>query len=115
VLKKSALALLVVGAVMLARDRAKFSKSLKMSKQEIKDEAKENDGSPEVKAKIRRLQRDMRRRNMMKDVATATAVITNPTHYAVAIKWEVGMGAPLVVAKGKNFLAARIRERAKKI
>ncbi len=112
VLKKSALALLLLGMVMLARDRAKFAKSMKMSKQEIKDESKENDGSPEVKAKIRKLQREMRRRNMMKDVATATAVITNPTHYAVAIKWEAGMGAPLVVAKGKNYLAFRIRQRA---
>lgn len=112
VLKKSAIALLLLGMVMLARDRAKFAKSMKMSKQEIRDESKENDGSPEVKAKIRKLQREMRRRNMMKDVATATAVITNPTHYAVAIKWEAGMGAPLVVAKGKNYLALRIRQRA---
>lgn len=111
-LRKCALALLVLGAVMLVRERSKYEKQLKMSKQEIKDESKENDGNPEVKAKIRRLQRDLRRKNMMKEVATATAVIVNPTHYAVAIKWESGMAAPLVVAKGKNYLAARIRARA---
>ena len=78
-----------------------------MSKQEIKDEAKENEGNPQIKAKVRRMQRDMRRKNMMKEVATATAVIVNPTHYAVAIHYDrSGMAAPLVVAKGKNYLAA---------
>jgi flagellar biosynthesis protein FlhB len=84
---------------------------LKMSRQEIKDESKEMEGSPQIKARIRRLQIAMRRRHMMKDVSTATAVIVNPTHYAVAIRYEMEtMSAPVVVAKGKNFLAARIRK-----
>ena len=84
-----------------------------MSKQELRDELKDTEGNPQTKARIRRLQRDMRRKNMMREVAKATAVIVNPTHYAVAIRYEQGaMAAPLVVAKGKNYLAARIRQRA---
>jgi type III secretory pathway component EscU len=66
-----------------------------------------------MKARIRRLQRDRLRRNMMKDVPKATAVVVNPTHYAVAIRYQVeSMAAPLVIAKGKNYLALRIRQRA---
>jgi flagellar biosynthetic protein FlhB len=84
-----------------------------MSRQELRDEFKDTEGNPQTKARIRRLQRDLRRRNMMKDVAKATAVVVNPTHYAVAIRYEQGvMAAPVVVAKGKNYLAARIRRRA---
>ena len=85
-----------------------------MSKRkDIKDEMRDTDGNPQIKARVRRIQRDMRRKNMMRQVATATAVIVNPTHYAVAIRYEQGaMTAPEVVAKGKNYLAARIRQRA---
>jgi flagellar biosynthetic protein FlhB len=112
-LRKASFALVLLGIVMLFRERGRYSGHLKMSKQEMKDESKETDGNPQTKARVRRLQRDMRRRHMMRDVATATAVIVNPTHYAVAIKYEQGvMAAPLVVAKGKNYLAARIRQRA---
>ena len=69
--------------------------------------------SPHIKQKIRRLQRDLARRNMMKAIPTATAVIVNPTHYAVAIKYSMdGSAAPKVVAKGKNYVATRIRKRA---
>ena len=95
----------------MVRQQRRFTKSLKMSKQEIRDENKESEGNPEIKARIRRLQRDAARRNMMKAVPTATAVIVNPTHYAVAIRYELEkMAAPQVVAKGKNYLARRIRE-----
>ncbi len=112
-MRKASLALLLLGAVMLVRERARYSKRLRMSKQDIRDEAKETEGDPQTKARIRRLQRDLRRRNMMRNVAKATAVIVNPTHYAVAIRYEQGvMAAPQVVAKGKNYLAARIRLRA---
>jgi flagellar biosynthetic protein FlhB len=84
-----------------------------MSKQDIKDESKQTDGNPQIKNRIRRLQRELRRRTMMKDVAKATAVIVNPTHYAVAIRYKMSsMAAPTVLAKGKNFLAARIRKMA---
>ena len=113
-LRKSAFVLVVFGCLMLIRERSKYSASLKMSKQEIRDESKENDGNPQTKARVRRIQRDMRRKNMMREIAKATAVIVNPTHYAVAIRYDQGaMTAPEVVAKGKNYLAARIRQRAR--
>ena len=112
-LRKASFVLVVLGAVMLVRERARYSKRLRMSKQEIRDEAKETEGNPQIKARIRRIQRDMRRKNMMREVPNATAIIVNPTHYAVALKYEQGaMAAPRVVAKGKNYLAARIRQRA---
>jgi flagellar biosynthetic protein FlhB len=112
-LRKSSFVLLVLGMVMLVRERSKYNKRLRMSKQDLRDEAKDTEGNPQTKARIRRLQRDMRRKNMMREIAKATAVIVNPTHYAVAIRYEQGvMAAPLVVAKGKNYLAARIRQRA---
>ncbi|HVW85393.1 MAG TPA: EscU/YscU/HrcU family type III secretion system export apparatus switch protein [Bryobacteraceae bacterium] len=112
-LRKSASVLVALGAVMLIRERARYARRLRMSKQEIRDEAKENEGNPQIKARIRRIQRDMRRRNMMREVPGATAVIVNPTHYAVALKYDqAAMTAPQVVAKGKNYIAARIRQRA---
>ena len=96
-----------------------------MSKQDIRDEMKEAEGSPIMKQRIRRLRRDMSRRRMMKEVPTATAVVVNPTHYqdrkppadldtyAVALKYDMkSPGAPRVVAKGKNYLALRIRQLA---
>jgi len=84
-----------------------------MSKHEVKQESKENEGSPVIKGKIRRLQRDLARRRMMQNVATATAVIVNPTHYAIALRYDhETMATPMVVAKGKNYLALRIRQRA---
>jgi flagellar biosynthetic protein FlhB len=113
VMRKASLTLVVLGAVMLVRGRGKYRNQMKMSKQDLRDESKETDGNPQIKARIRRIQRDMRRKNMMREVATATAVVVNPTHYAVALRYEQGtMAAPLVVAKGKNYLAARIRQRA---
>jgi len=104
---------LVVGICDLVWQRSRYMKQLRMSKHEVKQEAKEQQSSPQIKQKIRRLQRDLARRNMMKAIPTATAVIVNPTHYAVAIKYSMeGSAAPKVVAKGKNYVAARIRKRA---
>jgi flagellar biosynthetic protein FlhB len=112
-LRKASFVLVLLGVVMLIRERSRYSQRLLMSKQEIREEAKETEGNPQTKARVRRLQRDMRRRHMMRDVPTATAVIVNPTHYAVAIRYEQGqMAAPMVVAKGRNYLAARIRQKA---
>jgi flagellar biosynthetic protein FlhB len=89
--------------------------SLRMTKQEVRNESKESDGSPEVKAKIRRIQRDVARRRMMADVPKATVVITNPTHFAVALRYQRGsMTAPVVLAKGADHLALAIREKARK-
>ncbi|HEY2016054.1 MAG TPA: EscU/YscU/HrcU family type III secretion system export apparatus switch protein, partial [Bryobacteraceae bacterium] len=103
----------VFGAVDLFRQLRRHQSDLRMSKQEIKEEMKEMEGNPQMKGRIRRLQRDRARRQMMKDVPTATAVIVNPTHFAVAIRYQIeSMAAPLVVAKGKNYLALRIRQKA---
>jgi flagellar biosynthetic protein FlhB len=89
-------------------------KALKMSKQEIRDEAKSSEGSAEVKGKVRRIQAEMARKRMMADVPRATVVITNPTHYAVALEYRRGeMAAPIVLAKGADQVALRIREKAR--
>ena len=86
-------------------------KKLRMSKEDVKKEHKENEGDPLVKGRIRQQQRAMARRRMMADVPTADVVVTNPTHYAVALKYsEEGTAAPRVVAKGTGQIAARIRE-----
>ena len=113
VLWQGAELLLALGVIDYYRQRMKWNSEMKMSHQEVKDESKESEGNPQMKARIRRLMRQRSRRRMMKDVETATAVVVNPTHYAIALRYEAGeMPAPKVVAKGKNFLAARIRERA---
>jgi flagellar biosynthetic protein FlhB len=110
---KAAFLFLVIGCLDFLRAYRRHSKSLRMTKQEVRDELKETEGNPQIKGRIRRIQRDLARRNMMKEVAKATAVIVNPTHYAVAILYEMeSMAAPRVLAKGKNYLARRIRELA---
>jgi flagellar biosynthetic protein FlhB len=84
---------------------------VKMTRQEVKDEFRANDGNPEIKARVRRVQREMTRRRMLHAVKTATVVITNPTHFAVALTYRRGeMAAPMVVAKGQDLMAARIRK-----
>ena len=95
--------------------RYRMMKQLKMTKQELKSEARESEGNAEVKGRIRRIQRDMARRRMIDDVKDATVVITNPTHFAVALQYNRdSMLAPKVLAKGRDILAARIREEARK-
>lgn len=90
-----------------------YSKKLRMTRQEVRDEFKDTEGRPEVKSKLRALQQQVATRRMMEDVPTADVVITNPTHFAVALKYEDGaMSAPRVVAKGQDLIAARIRELA---
>jgi flagellar biosynthetic protein FlhB len=87
---------------------------LRMTRQEVRDEAKLNEGSPEIKARVRRVQREMSRRRMLQAVKTATVVVTNPTHFAVALEYRrTEMIAPRVVAKGQDHLAARIRALAR--
>lgn len=89
-------------------------RSLRMTKQEIKEESKDLEGNPEIRGRIRRLRRQMRRKMMMHNVPRATAVITNPTHYAVAIEYRAEtMPAPIVVAKGRNLLAQKIKRIAR--
>jgi flagellar biosynthetic protein FlhB len=83
---------------------------LKMTRQEVIQESKESDGNPQIKGKIRQMQREMARGRMMQNVPTADVIVTNPTHYAVALKYADGKGAPRVVAKGVDDVAAKIRE-----
>jgi len=112
--KASAL-FLIVGLVSLVRQKRRWLADMRMSKQDVREEMKESEGDPQIKARIRRIQRDLLKRRMMSDVEKATAVVVNPTHFAVAIRYVPSeMPAPKVVAKGKNYLALRIRERANK-
>lgn len=106
-------ALCVVALVDAPYQWWKHQQELRMSRQEVREELKESDGRPEVKARIRQLQHQMARRRMMESVPTADVVITNPTHYAVALRYQPGtMRAPVVVAKGAGVIAAAIRELA---
>ncbi len=91
-----------------------WNQRLKMSKQEIKEEVRDAMGNPQIKAKVRQIQRAMRKRKVKADMSRATVVITNPTHYAVALEFSFEtMSAPIVLAKGRDLLAAEIREEAR--
>ena len=104
-------ALVVIALIDAPYQMWQYANKLKMTKQEARQEAKESDGNPEIKAKIRAQQREMARRRMMSEIPGADVVITNPTHYAVALKYADGaMRAPKVVARGADAVAARIRE-----
>ena len=103
----------IISAIDVPFQLWQYYKKLRMTKEELKQEGKEQEGSPEVKGRIRRQQMDMARRRMMQDVPTADVVVTNPTHYAVALKYDnKNMAAPQIVAKGMNLIAANIRELA---
>ena len=94
--------------------RVKFKDDMKMTKQEIKEEYKQQEGDPQIKGKIRQRMNEASRRRMMQELPKADVVITNPTHYAVAIKYDPEVAdAPIVVAKGEDYLAARIKEIAR--
>jgi flagellar biosynthetic protein FlhB len=108
---RACLVLLVLGFADYAFQRREYIKSLMMSKQEVKEESKEVEGSPLIKSRIRSAQRALARRRMMAGVPKADVVVTNPTHIAVALKYDGGsMGAPTVVAKGKRLVAEKIKE-----
>ena len=103
--------MLLIAAVDVPFQLYEHNKKLMMTKQEVRQEAKESEGSPEVKGRIRKMQREMAQRRMMAEIPTADVVVTNPTHFSVALRYsETGMRAPIVVAKGMHLTAARIRE-----
>lgn len=103
--------LIVIAAVDVPVQLWESHKKLLMTKQEVRDEHKDQEGKPEVKQRIRQLQREMSQRRMMAAIPDADVVITNPTHYAVALKYDPEKGgAPMLIAKGSDFLALKIRE-----
>jgi len=107
-------ALVFLAALDYAYQRWEFEKGIRMTKQEIKDEYKNTEGDPMIKARIRRIQREMAQKRMMAEVPKADVVITNPTHLAVAIRYNpADMQAPIVVAKGADFIAEKIRDIAR--
>lgn len=111
---KIALVYLVIGFSDFFYQKHKFHEEMKMTKQEVKDEYKQTEGSPDVKSKQRQRMQEASRRRMMSDVPKADVVITNPTHLAVAIAYDAEVSsAPVVVAKGEDFVAMKIREVAK--
>ena len=107
---------IVIGVIMIMAfmdfgyQKWQTTQDLKMSKQEVKDEMKQTEGDPQIKGKIRQKQRQMAMARMMKEVPKADVIITNPTHYAVALAYEQGMIAPSVIAKGQDLVAQRIKE-----
>jgi flagellar biosynthesis protein FlhB len=111
VILRIALVLLVLAILDFIYQRYEHEKSLKMTKQEIKEEHKQAEGDPQIKARVRSLQREMARRRMMQEVPKATVVVTNPTHIAIAMRYEPGeMETPKVIAKGKRLVAEQIKK-----
>ena len=110
------ISLLLIAALDYFYQRYEHIKSLRMTKQEVKDEYKQTEGSPEVRAKIRRLQmesatKSAKQQDALQNMGQATAIITNPTHFAIALKYEVGQsGAPKIIAMGKGLIAKRIMD-----
>ncbi len=115
ILIKICLVLIIIGLLDKKYQNFEFEKSIKMTKQEIKDERKNSEGDPKIKAKIKAAQRKFAMQRMMGAVPTADVVITNPTHYAIALRYDKSIApAPQVVAKGVDYVAFKIREVAKR-
>lgn len=108
------LALAALALLDYLYQRWEYEESLKMTKQEVRDDFKQSEGDPMIKARIRQIQREMARRRMFESIPRADVVITNPTHVAVALEYKDGMSAPVVLAKGERVIAERIKEMARK-
>jgi len=105
------IALFVISVLDFAFQKYQYEKNLKMTKQEIKEEYKQMEGDPHIKAKIKQKQREIAMRRMMQDVPDADVVITNPTHFAIAVKYDLGKhSAPFVLAKGQDIIAQKIKK-----
>ena len=110
---KSALVLLAWSAFDYMLERQHLASELRMTRQELMDDYKESEGHPAIKARIRRLRRQLFRRRMLEDAKRASVVITNPTEFAIALEYKSAMSAPMVVAKGRNLLAQQIKQTAR--
>jgi flagellar biosynthetic protein FlhB len=110
---KAGLVLLLWSVVDYVFILMKMNSDMKMTKQEVREEYKESEGNPVIKSRIQRLRRALRRKQSLKAAATATVVVTNPTHYAIALRYESEMPAPIVVAKGCDLLAEKIKQLAR--
>jgi flagellar biosynthetic protein FlhB len=110
---KVAGAFVVIAVIDYVYQRWFFERSLRMSKEEIKEEMKQSEGNPHMRARLRQRARALARQRMMQQVSTADVVITNPTHFAIAIKYEAGMDAPKVIAKGERLIAQQIKKLAR--
>ena len=111
---KCAIVYFLIAVLDFVYQKRKFKKDQMMTKQEVKDEYKQSEGDPQVKGKIRQKMREVSQRRMMQDIPKADVVITNPTHYAVAVRYDSDQeAAPVVLAKGEDYLAQRIKEVAK--
>ncbi len=104
---------MIMAALDYAYQKWQNNQDLKMSKQEVKEEFKQQEGDPKIKGKIRQKQRQMAMARMMQEVPKADVIVTNPTHFAVALKYDSGMSAPVVVAKGQDLVAQKIKELAR--
>jgi flagellar biosynthetic protein FlhB len=105
--------MLLVAGIDYLYNFISFERRIKMTKQEVKDEFKRREVDPHLKARMRRMQRDMVMRRTLEKTKEATVLITNPTHFSIALKYELGMGAPILLAKGIDFLALEMRKVAK--
>ena len=113
-LSKVMLVVVIVGVVDVVYQFISHKKKMMMTKQEVKDEYKQTEGDPEQKARLKQKQRELSNRRMMSNVPKADVIINNPTHISVALKYEAGVDiAPIVIAKGADHMAMRIREVAK--
>lgn len=114
ILNKIIMALIVIAILDYFYQKWEYEESLKMTKQEVRDEFRQSEGDPMIKSRIRQIQREMARRRMFDSIPRADVVITNPTHVAVALEYKEGMKAPMVLAKGERVVAERIKEMARK-
>ncbi len=105
--------IMVLGFLDYGYQKWQTTQDLKMSKQEVKDEMKQSEGDPQIKGKIKQKQRQMAMSRMMQEVPKADVIVTNPTHFAVALQYHKGMQAPLVIAKGQDFVAQKIKKLAR--
>lgn len=110
-MQQAGFALFALAGADYGMQRWRWYSGLKMTKQEVRDDARSADGNPEIKGRVRKIQREMARRRMLSAVKDATVIVTNPTHFAVALKYQRStMTAPVVIAKGQDLLAQRIKE-----